>query len=46
VSILVSKNAGRYRVQADSVPALALVVDELERRLSAKLTGPAAATAV
>lgn len=39
VSILVSKNAGRYRIQADSYPALVLVLDELERRLSARLLG-------
>ena len=37
VSILVSKNAGRYRVQSDSMPALFLVVNELERRLNARL---------
>lgn len=37
VSILVSKNAGRYRVQSDSMPALFLIVDELERRLNARL---------
>ena len=34
VSILVSKNAGRYRVQSDSLPALLVVLSELERRLS------------
>jgi hypothetical protein len=36
----------RYRVQADSYAAMALVLDELERRLSARLagtTGPVAA---
>ena len=37
VSILVSKNAGRYRVQSDSMPALFLIVDELEKRLNARL---------
>ena len=37
VSILVSKNAGRYRLQSDSLPALFLVADELERRLNARL---------
>lgn len=39
VSILVSKSAGRYRLQADSFPALALVLGELERRLTARLQG-------
>lgn len=34
VSILVSKNTGRYRVQSDSLPALFLILSELERRLS------------
>ena len=34
VSILVSKNTGRYRVQSDSLPALYLILSELERRLS------------
>ena len=34
VSILVSKNTGRYRVQSDSLPALSLILSELERRLS------------
>lgn len=37
VSILVSKNAGRYRVQSDSYAALALVCVELEKRLALKL---------
>lgn len=37
VSILVSKNAGRYRVQSDSLPALLLVLSELERRLSKRI---------
>ena len=37
VSILVSKNAGRYRVQSDSLPALLLVLSELERRLSIRI---------
>ena len=39
VSILVSKNAGRYRVQSDSLPALLLVLSELERRLTAHIAG-------
>ena len=34
VSILVSKNTGRYRVQSDSLPALYLILSELERRLT------------
>lgn len=38
VSILASKNAGRYRVQADSFPALALVLNTLESRLSRHIT--------
>ena len=33
VSILVSKQAGRYRIQSDNFPSLALVSNELERRL-------------
>jgi Bardet-Biedl syndrome 9 protein len=37
VSILVSKAAGRYRVQSDSLPALLLIVAELEQRLSVRL---------
>lgn len=37
VSILVSKNAGRYRVQAESYPALYLLLNELEKRLSSRL---------
>lgn len=37
VSILVSKNAGRYRLQAESFPALYLLVLELERRLTSRL---------
>lgn len=37
VSILVSKNAGRYRIQADSYPALFQILMELENRLIAKL---------
>ena len=36
-SILVSKNAGRYRLQADSFPAMLVVMEELERRLNAKI---------
>lgn len=37
VSIMVSKNAGRYRVQADSYPGLYLIFSELERRLRQKI---------
>ena len=33
VSILVSKTTNKYRLQSDSLPALALLVDELQRRL-------------
>lgn len=40
VSILVSKNAGRYRIQADSYPALLMVLEELERRLNARILPP------
>ena len=42
VSILVSKNAGRYRLQSDSLPALFLIADDLERRLNARLALPGA----
>eukprot|EP01034_Spumella_vulgaris_P030819 gene30819-38095_t len=45
VSILVSKNAGRYRLQADSYPALYLVMTELDRRLNMKLAPPSALAA-
>lgn len=38
VSILVSKNAGRYRIQGDSFPAMLLVLEELDRRLHARVT--------
>jgi Bardet-Biedl syndrome 9 protein len=38
VSILVSKTAGRYRVQSDSLSALFLVSSELERRLTDSLS--------
>ena len=38
VSILVSKNAGRYRIQGDSFPAMLLVLEELDRRLHARIT--------
>jgi Bardet-Biedl syndrome 9 protein len=34
VSILVSKNAGRYRLQADCFQAMWLVLQELARRLT------------
>jgi hypothetical protein len=37
VSILVSKTAGRYRVQSDSLSAMLLIVAELERRLGVRL---------
>lgn len=33
VSVLVSKTSGRYRVQSDCLPALALVLSEVRRRL-------------
>ena len=33
VSILVSKQTGRYRIQSDSFPSLAIISNELERRL-------------
>jgi hypothetical protein len=35
VTILVSKNAGRYRLQADCFQAMWLVLQELSRRLAA-----------
>jgi hypothetical protein len=35
VSVLVSKNAGRYRLQADCFQAMWLVLQELSRRLTA-----------
>lgn len=38
VSILVSKTAGRYRVQSDSFPALLAVVHELDRRLRDRIS--------
>lgn len=38
VSILASKQAGRYRVQSDCLPALLLVVQELDRRLTQRIT--------
>jgi Bardet-Biedl syndrome 9 protein len=38
VSILVSKTAGRYRVQSDCLPALITVVSELQRRLTQRIT--------
>jgi Bardet-Biedl syndrome 9 protein len=37
VSILVSKQAGRYRIQGDSYASLYLIVEELEHRLNMKL---------
>lgn len=37
VSILVSKNAGRYRIQSESYPALAGLCAELEKRLQLRL---------
>ena len=39
VSILVSKNTGRYRIQSDSLPALLLIVVELEKRLNKSIKG-------
>ena len=41
VSVLVSKNAGRYRLQSDSYPALFLLCKELEQRLNKRLLGEA-----
>lgn len=38
VSILVSKNAGRYRVQSDSYSLMYNILSELERRLTAKIS--------
>eukprot|EP01039_Chlorochromonas_danica_P000897 gene894-978_t len=38
VSILVSKNAGRYRLQADSYPQLVLLLAEVEKRLKVRLS--------
>jgi Bardet-Biedl syndrome 9 protein len=37
VSILVSKNAGRYRIQSDSYPLMYIILSELEKRLNLKL---------
>mmetsp|Transcript_10029 Transcript_10029/g.8982 ORF Transcript_10029/g.8982 Transcript_10029/m.8982 type:complete len:941 (-) Transcript_10029:906-3728(-) len=37
VSILVSKNAGRYRIQSDSLPAIYIIANELEHRLNDKI---------
>jgi Bardet-Biedl syndrome 9 protein len=36
-SIIVSKSGGRYRIQADSYPVLALLTSELNKRLTIKL---------
>jgi Bardet-Biedl syndrome 9 protein len=36
-SIIVSKTGGRYRIQADSYPALSLLASELNKRLTIKL---------
>lgn len=38
VSILVSKTAGRYRVQSDSLPAMLTVLTELESRLNERIS--------
>jgi hypothetical protein len=37
VSILVSKQAGRYRIQSDNLMALYIVADELEKKLTIRL---------
>lgn len=37
VSILVSKTAGRYRVQSDCLPAVLCIIAELDRRLSQRI---------
>ncbi len=37
VSILVSKQAGRYRIQSDNLMALYIVADELEKKLIVRL---------
>jgi len=42
VTVLVSKNAGRYRLQSDQFEAMWLVADELCRRLAAYYEGPGA----
>jgi Bardet-Biedl syndrome 9 protein len=36
-SIIVSKSGGRYRIQADSYPALSLLTSELNKRLTIRL---------
>jgi hypothetical protein len=38
VSVLVSKQAGRYRVQSDSLPAMLIVITELEKRIKLRLS--------
>jgi Bardet-Biedl syndrome 9 protein len=45
VSILVSKNAGRYRIQSDSLAAIYLIASELERRLLVKTSSSSASAA-
>ncbi|KAI9561719.1 hypothetical protein GHT06_012679 [Daphnia sinensis] len=40
VSILVSKTTNKYRLQSDSLAALALLVDELQRRLHLNFSAP------
>lgn len=37
VSILVSKNTGRYRIQSDSLAAIYIIASELEKRLQNKI---------
>lgn len=46
VSVLVSKNAGRYRIQGDSYAMIFYLLSELERRLNLKISSmdPAAST--
>ena len=38
VSVLVSKQAGRYRVQSDSLPAMLIVIAELEKRIRLRIS--------
>jgi len=40
VTVLVSKNAGRYRIQSESFPSMWILADELVRRLTAYYEGP------
>ena len=38
VSVLVSKQAGRYRVQSDSLPAMLVIITELEKRIKLRIS--------